>query len=168
MLDIECFSWLNRALESEHAPVLIIATNRGLTTIRGTDYRAPHGIPLDLLDRLLIIATKPYSSDDISRILDIRCAEEDVDLDKDARALLSKIASETSLRYAMQLIVTASLAARKRKATRVGLEDVQRVYGLFVDLKRSTQHMIDYANEYVFNEAQDLLGSGGDSHMGEA
>jgi len=158
MLDIECFSWLNRALESEHAPVLIIATNRGLTNIRGTDYRAPHGIPLDLLDRLLIIATKPYSPEDVARILDIRCAEEDVDLERDARALLGKIAAETSLRYAMQLIVTASLAARKRKATKVGLEDVQRVYGLFVDLKRSTQHMIDYANEYVFNEAQELLG----------
>ena len=28
MLDIECFSWLNRALESDLAPVLIIATNR--------------------------------------------------------------------------------------------------------------------------------------------
>ena len=29
MLDIECFSWLNRALETDLAPVLIIATNRG-------------------------------------------------------------------------------------------------------------------------------------------
>ncbi len=39
MLDIECFSWLNRALESDMAPVLIIATNRGITKIRGTEYR---------------------------------------------------------------------------------------------------------------------------------
>lgn len=31
MLDIECFSYLNRALESDMAPVLIIATNRGIT-----------------------------------------------------------------------------------------------------------------------------------------
>ncbi len=30
MLDMECFSWLNRALESDLAPVLIIATNRYL------------------------------------------------------------------------------------------------------------------------------------------
>merc|ERR1712072_1155509 len=30
MLDIECFSWLNRALESDLSPVLIIATNRGI------------------------------------------------------------------------------------------------------------------------------------------
>ena len=51
MLDIECFSFLNRALESDLAPVLIIATNRGITHIRGTHYKSPHGIPLDLLDR---------------------------------------------------------------------------------------------------------------------
>jgi len=31
MLDIECFSFLNRALENEMAPVVIMATNRGTT-----------------------------------------------------------------------------------------------------------------------------------------
>lgn len=35
MLDIECFSFLNRALESDLAPILIMASNRGITTIRG-------------------------------------------------------------------------------------------------------------------------------------
>lgn len=33
MLDIECFSFLNRALESDMAPVLIMATNRGITRL---------------------------------------------------------------------------------------------------------------------------------------
>jgi len=51
MLDIECFSYLNRALESDLAPVLVVATNRGITRIRGTNYKSPHGIPIDLLDR---------------------------------------------------------------------------------------------------------------------
>ena len=51
MLDIECFSFLNRALESEMAPVVVMATNRGITRIRGTNYRGPHGMPIDLLDR---------------------------------------------------------------------------------------------------------------------
>ena len=31
MLDIECFSFLNRALEGDMAPILIMATNRGIT-----------------------------------------------------------------------------------------------------------------------------------------
>jgi RuvB-like protein 2 len=38
MLDIECFAWLGRALETDMAPVMIAATNRGITKIRGTDY----------------------------------------------------------------------------------------------------------------------------------
>lgn len=39
MLDIECFSFLNRALESDIAPIVILATNRGITNIRGTNYK---------------------------------------------------------------------------------------------------------------------------------
>lgn len=39
MLDIECFSFLNRALEDDLAPILVMATNRGVTRIRGTDYK---------------------------------------------------------------------------------------------------------------------------------
>ena len=51
MLDIECFTYLNKALESPLAPVVIFATNRGICTIKGTDIKAPHGVPIDLLDR---------------------------------------------------------------------------------------------------------------------
>jgi RuvB-like protein 1 (pontin 52) len=51
MLDIECFTYLNKALESPLAPIVIFATNRGICPIRGTDIRSPHGIPVDLLDR---------------------------------------------------------------------------------------------------------------------
>ncbi|MEM1801499.1 MAG: RuvB-like domain-containing protein, partial [Desulfurococcaceae archaeon] len=65
MLDIESFSFLTRAMESEFAPIIILATNRGFAKIRGTDIESPHGMPLDLLDRLLIIPTKPYTPDEI-------------------------------------------------------------------------------------------------------
>lgn len=72
MLDMECFSFLNRALEDDMAPVLIMATNRGITKIRGTKYRSPHGIPIDLLDRMVIIATQPYEEKEMKQILKIR------------------------------------------------------------------------------------------------
>ncbi len=61
MLDIECFTFLNKALESKLSPIVILATNRGTSEIRGTRIISPHGIPVDLLDRLLIVRTKPYS-----------------------------------------------------------------------------------------------------------
>ncbi|XP_073226960.1 cullin-1-like isoform X4 [Cicer arietinum] len=34
MLDMECFSYLNRALESSLSPIVIFATNRGICTVR--------------------------------------------------------------------------------------------------------------------------------------
>ena len=65
MLDIECFSFINRAVESDLAPIIVMATNRGITNIRGTNYKSPHGLPIDLLDRLLIIQTKNYEKEDL-------------------------------------------------------------------------------------------------------
>ena len=61
-----------QALESDLSPVLITATNRGIAKIRGTQYKSPHGLPLDLLDRLMIISTTPYSEDEMRKILTIR------------------------------------------------------------------------------------------------
>jgi RuvB-like protein 2 len=153
MLDMECFSFLNRALESELAPVLVIATNRGLERIRGTDYISPHGIPLDLLDRLMIISTRPYNVDEIRQILLVRCREEEVDMDPTALELLTRIASETfSLRYASNLIATAQLRAIKRGRKSVALEDVQKCFSLFLDVKRSTKLLMEYQNKFLFNE----------------
>lgn len=184
MLDIECFSWLNRALESDLAPVLIMATNRGITTIRGTHYKSPHGIPLDLLDRCaiaapctgtrrarrlvgdlhtpishsrplcrcMIIMTKPYTDREVKAILQIRCEEEDVEMAADALELLTKIAKETSLRYAMHMIMTAALVCKKRKGAEVAVEDIRRVFGLFSDLRRSTQFLLEYNRSFMFNE----------------
>jgi RuvB-like protein 2 len=76
MLDIECFSFLNRALEHDLSPIVITASNRGISTIRGTNYQSPHGIPLDLLDRLLIVSTSPYSEDELRSILQTRYGQQ--------------------------------------------------------------------------------------------
>ena len=138
MLDIECFSFLNRALESDQAPIVVMATNRGITKIRGTNYVSPHGLPIDLLDRSLIISTKPYSDKEISQILDIRCQEEDVEMTEGAMKLLTKIGKECSLRYGIHLITTANLVSQKRKSAEVDVPDIRKVYSLFVDVKRST------------------------------
>jgi hypothetical protein len=34
----------------------------------------------------------------------------------------------------------------------VDVEDIGRVYSLFVDVKRSTQFLIEYQEQYMFNE----------------
>lgn len=149
MLDIECFSYINRALESELAPIVIMASNRGTSKVRGTDYKSPHGLPLDFLDRTVIISTTPYGPDEISQILAIRAQEEEIDVSADALALLAKIGQEAGLRYATNLIVTSHLAAAKRKAKEVEVQDVQRTFSLFYDSDRSVQFVTDYEKRLI-------------------
>ncbi|KAL9038419.1 MAG: hypothetical protein Q9180_003148 [Flavoplaca navasiana] len=153
MLDIECFSYINRALEDELAPIVIMASNRGHTRIRGTSYRSPHGLPLDFLDRVVIVSTHPYSGDDIKQILAIRAQEEEVDLSPDALKLLAKVGQEAGLRYASNLIITSSLLSNKRKAKAVEIEDVERSYRLFFDPKRSV--------DFVTKQETRLIGDQG-------
>ncbi|MGK3734392.1 MAG: RuvB-like protein 2 [Bacillariaceae sp.] len=155
MLDMDCFSFLNRALESELCPIVILATNRGISAIRGTNFRGPHGIPLDLLDRLLIIPTAPYSVDELRGILRVRCTEEQVDMADDALELLTRIASGTTLRYAIQTIITSSLIAKKKKSNRVEVPHIERSHTLFFDVERSTKFIMEYQNQFLFHELED-------------
>lgn len=123
-------------------------------SIRGTNYHSPHGIPIDLLDRLLIITTSPYTEKETRQILKIRwaffslffspslttrvaktelvlfwsCEEEDVELSDEAQTILTRIGMETSLRYAIHLISTAGVVCRKRK---VSSEQMYRRLSLF-------------------------------------
>jgi RuvB-like protein 2 len=153
MLDIECFSYLNRALEDSLAPILIMASNRGHCRIRGTQYVSPHGIPIDLLDRMLIISTEPYSHDYMKQILNTRADEEDVEFTEESIEHLTKIGQNTSLRYAIQLITTSSLISLKRKAKKVEIADIDRAYSLFIDEKRSLQYVKDNQDQFMFNDS---------------
>lgn len=154
-------------------------------------------MPIDLLDRMLIISTTPYTEKEVQQILHIRCEEEDVEMAEvragrreargsgkgfrrigrggggglvgtqtrtapivalcrqDALALLTKIGIETTLRYSIHMIIAAALVCAKRKGVEVEVEDIKKVYSLFVDVKRSTQFLIEYQNEFMFSEIQD-------------
>lgn len=140
LLDLECFSFLNRALEQEMAPLIVLASNRGITKVRGSDdadAKSPHGIPSDLLDRLLVITTTAYAGEEIRAILAIRAMEESLVVAPDALDRLTAIGTQVSLRYAIQLITTSSLVARRRKGAQVEVADVLRAYSLFLDESRS-------------------------------
>lgn len=159
MLDIECFSFINRALEDDFAPIVIMATNRGISTTRGTNYKSPHGLPIDLLDRSIIIHTSNYNADEIKTILSIRSQEEEIELTGDALALLTKIGQETSLRYASNLISVAQQIALKRRSNSVELGDVKRAYMLFLDSDRSVQYLEENKHQYVDNQGNVTIGT---------
>ncbi|GAM83407.1 hypothetical protein ANO11243_013950 [Dothideomycetidae sp. 11243] len=159
MLDAECFSFINRALEDELAPIVIMASNRGLARVRGTkETITPHGLPPDLLDRLVIVSTSAYSQQEMSEILTIRAQEEEVDLSPDALALLAKIGAEAGLRYAANLITTAHLAAQRRKAKEVDVADVQRCFELFYDPARSVRFVSEFEKRFVGDDGGVQLG----------
>lgn len=119
MLDIECFTFLNRALESKLSPIVVLATNRGMSTIKGTDIISPHGMPVDLLDRLLIVRTLPYTLEEIMKILFIRAQTEGISIHQDALATLGGIGTKTSLRYAVQLLSPSSIFAKTQGKTEI-------------------------------------------------
>ncbi|BFZ59518.1 RuvB ATP-dependent DNA helicase pontin [Saitoella coloradoensis] len=139
MLDIECFTYLNRALESTISPIVIFATNRGMCEIKGADgITAPHGIPLDLLDRTLIIRTLPYTLPEIRQIVRLRARIESLSISEGALDVLASKGVETSVRYAVGLLTPASIMARIGGREEIGEEDVGQCDGLFLDAKRST------------------------------
>ena len=72
--------------------------------------------------------------------------------------VLTKIAMEASLRYAINLITVAHLVCKKRKGAQVSVQDIKRVYSLFYDETRSCQFLSEYQNEFMFNEAASPAG----------
>ncbi|XP_026751131.1 ruvB-like helicase 1 [Galleria mellonella] len=150
MLDIETFTYLHRALESAIAPIVIFATNRGRCQIRGTeDIVSPHGIPLDLLDRLLIIRTLPYNKTELLQILKLRATTEGIAIDDEALAALAEIGANSTLRYAAQLLSPAALAARAGGTSCVGTPHVQSVHELFLDAKSSARILTQHSDKYM-------------------
>merc|ERR1712006_62629 len=164
MLDIECFTYLNRlvlatcaywtsnyyyyyciffatcaywtsnyyyyycrALESSLSPIVVFATNRGVCTIRGTDVVSPHGIPVDLLDRMLIIRTMPYSVEEMVQIMSIRASAEDIEIEDEALTALGDVGSRTSLRYAVQMLTPARILAETMGREQIAEADVQEI-----------------------------------------
>ena len=144
LLDLESFAFLTKAMESEFSPVIILATNRGLTRVRGTDVESPHGIPRDLLDRLLIITTRPYTRDEIKEIIRIRAEEEEIPLTEEALEKLTDIGAERSLRYAVQLMEPARIIAERMGDTKVKPQHVEEAKRLFADIGRSLELVEKY------------------------
>ncbi|CAI7591296.1 hypothetical protein PCG10_002199 [Penicillium crustosum] len=139
MLDIECFTYLNRALESTISPIVILASNRGHTVIRGThEISAAHGIPPDLLARLLIIPTNPYAPEEIKTIIRLRAKVEGLNITEPALNKVSEHGSKVSLRYALQLLAPASILSRVNgRPGAIEEADIAECEDLFLDAKRS-------------------------------
>merc|ERR1712186_99245 len=149
MLDIECFTYLHRALESTIAPIVIFATNRGKCEIRGTEVESAHGIPRDLLDRLLIIRTLPYSEEEMVQIIKIRAATEGLTVEEEALTVLGEVGAKTTLRYSVQLLAPAAITAKICGRSNIVKDDIKDIGELFLDAKSSAVMLEENADKYM-------------------
>jgi RuvB-like protein 1 (pontin 52) len=141
-----------------------------MCTIRGTeDIQAPHGIPVDLLDRLLIIRTIPYTLEEIGVIVGIRAKVEGLELADEAKNYLARVGADSSLRYffltfckcqfpsltrysfryAIQLLTPANILARINGRNEIEKEDLEEVNGLFLDAKASARNLTTTSEKYI-------------------
>jgi len=92
-----------------------------------------------------------------------RCEEEDVQLTADATNVLTSMATQTTLRYALNLIACGKVVARKRKAEQVDVEDLRRAYSYFMDEKRSVQWLKEQQGSLIFEEVGEVMDDSMDS-----
>lgn len=150
MLDLECFTFLHRAMESSVSPILVLATNRAKSLVRGSDgIISSHGIPSDLLDRLAIIRMLPYTMKEIGEIIETRARVEGVSLTDDAVRSLAQIGFNTSLRYAVQLLSPAGQLAKVSKQSQVDDKLIKEASQLFQDSGNSARILRDRDAEFL-------------------
>ena len=77
-------------------------------------------------------------------------------LTPDALSVLTSMAQQTTLRYALNLISCANLIARRRKSDSVDKDDLRRCYAYFMDEKRSVQWLKEQQGNLMFDEEVDL------------
>lgn len=110
---------------------------------------APHGVPVDLLDRLLIVRTLPYNLNEIVQILAIRCSTESIEIEEDALAQLAAIGVQTSLRHVVQMITPSYVLAQTLGKLKITKDEVEEINNLFLDGKASAKILQEQAKNYI-------------------
>lgn len=71
---------------------------------------------------------------------------ESLQIENSALDLLATMGSETSLRYALQLLAPCGILAQTSNRKEIGINDVDEAKLLFLDAKRSTKILETSAN----------------------
>lgn len=106
-------------------------------------------MPVDLLDRLIIVRTLPYSAEEIAQVIVIRAQTEKLVITDEGVEALAEIGVNTSLRYVMQLLTPAMILARVADRTEMCKGDIEAVDNLFYDAKSSAKLLAANADKYI-------------------
>ena len=110
---------------------------------------SPHGIPVDLLDRLVIIRTLPYTPQEIVQILALRAQVEGIEMQDSSLSYLGDIGMESSLRHAVQLLTPSQVIATTKDRSSVEKDDIEEANLLFSDAKRSAKVLQEQSDKYL-------------------
>uniref|UniRef100_A0A0G2K0H9 RuvB-like helicase n=1 Tax=Rattus norvegicus TaxID=10116 RepID=A0A0G2K0H9_RAT len=137
--------------ESSITPIVIFASNGANCVIRGTEnITSPHGIPLDLLDRVIIIRTMLYTPQEMKQIIKIRAqGMEGINISEEALNHLGEIGTKTMLRFSVQLLTPANLLAKINRKDSIEKEHVEEISELFYDAKSSAKILADQQDKYM-------------------
>jgi len=80
-----------------------------------------------------------YCLEEIVKILTIRARTESIKVDKDALARLGSIGTNTSLRFAVQLLNPANIYAQTQGRNEITEDDINEIDDLFYDSKASAK-----------------------------
>ncbi|KAK2091327.1 RuvB-like protein 1 [Saguinus oedipus] len=116
---------------------------------RTEDITSPHGIPLDLLDRVMIIRTMLYTPQEMKQIIKIRAQTEGINISEEALNHLGEIGTKTTLRYSVQLLTPANLLAKINGKDSIEKEHVEEISELFYDAKSSAKILADQQDKYM-------------------
>ena len=106
-------------------------------------------MPVDLLDRMLIIRTLPYALEEVTQILSIRARTEGIEVEDAAIVKLAQLGDAASLRYAVQLLTPARIVASTLGREAVSAADVDEVHRLFIDAKSSAKILQENGERYL-------------------
>ncbi|AFP65429.1 ruvb-like protein 2 (nucleomorph) [Chroomonas mesostigmatica CCMP1168] len=135
LLELNIFSFLGKIIENQLAPVFFLTTSSITSKINGTNILSHHGLPVDLLDRFLVISSHPNSFLEIKEILNLHSKEEMLILEEVALFFLAKIGIECGISYSIYLLSTLSLVSFN-SFRKIKLKDIMRSYSFFIDFKR--------------------------------
>ncbi|XP_012514416.1 PREDICTED: ruvB-like 1 [Propithecus coquereli] len=126
MLDIECFTYLHRALDSSIAPIVIFASNRGNCVVSPPARRWPLSLALDSASQ-----SRP------SGVAGARGGSQ-------RRPFIASTG-----RYAVQLLTPANLLAKINGKDGIEKEHVEEISELFYDAKSSAKILADQQDKYM-------------------
>lgn len=102
-----------------------------------------------LFSRLLIIRTLPYAKNEVEQIVKLRASTEGLEIESEALSMLAEIGTQSTLRYAVQLLTPASLTAKTNGRQEIIKEDVEEVNALFLDAKSSAIILSEQKDKFM-------------------